>query len=314
MNKLPKKKTGLGKGLGALISSVEFDTEKGFSLSGKETAESKLFAEINISDIRVNPYQPRQDFDPAGIEDLKNSIKKHGILQPIIVRKTINGYELVSGERRLRASIEAELKKIPAYVLSVKSDAQMLVIALEENVQREDLNPMEVAYGYQRLIEELNYTQEQIADRVSKDRSTVANILRLLRLPVKIQELLREKKISMGHARALLALNDTAKMIWAGNEIIDKKMNVRETEALVKKIESGKISIDKVKSKFTEKSPIPDSTKAILNDKADKLRVAFGTNVRIITKSKDSGIIEFEFYSSDDLERLVELFDKIKEY
>ncbi|MBE2190418.1 MAG: ParB/RepB/Spo0J family partition protein [Desulfobulbaceae bacterium] len=314
MNKLPKKKTGLGKGLGALISSVEFDTEKGFSLSGKETAESKLFAEINVNEIRVNPYQPRKNFDPDGLEDLTNSIKKHGILQPIIVRKTINGYELVSGERRLRASIEADLKVIPAYVLAVKSDSQMLVIALEENIQRKDLNPMEEAYGYNEFIEKFNYTQEQIAELFNKDRSTIANFLRLLRLPLKVQEMLREKRLSMGHARALLGLNDAAKMIWAGNEIIDKKLNVRETETLVKRIESGKIAIDKPKAKFPEKNPIAESTKAILNDKADKLRVSFGTNVRIIPKSKESGIIEFEFYSSDDLERLIELFDKVKEY
>jgi len=314
MSKLQKKKTGLGKGLGALISSVEFAPDKGFTLQGKESAESRLFAEINITDIRVNPFQPRKHFDPAGIEDLKNSIKKHGILQPIVVRKIQDGYELVSGERRLRASTEAELKKIPAYVLTVKSDAQMLVYAMEENLQREDLNPIEVAYGYQQLIEELNYTQEKIAERFSKDRSTIANTLRLLKLPTKIQELLRDKKLSMGHARALLALNDTAKIIWAGNEVIDKKLNVRETEKLVRKIESGKIAIDKSKSKVADKNPVSDSVRAILTDKADKLRVKFGTNVRIIPKSKESGIIEFEFYSSDDLERLYDLFDMIKDY
>ncbi len=313
MTKSTKIKPGLGKGLGALIPSVEFSTERGFTVSKDDEDNSiGIIANIEISKIRANPYQPRQDFDADALEGLKKSILKHGVISPITVRRSINGFELISGERRMRASIEAGLDTIPAYVLDVNTSTEMLEIALIENIQREDLNPIETAHGYKRLIEEYNYTQEQVAERVGKDRSTVTNFLRLLKLPENLQEALRAKEISMGHARALLALSDVAKMIWAGGQIIEKQLSVRDTEALVKQIESGSVNVGTKPKQSIKKPIISEEVKAVLTDKANNLRHSFGTQVRITPKTKESGTIEFEFYSADDLERLLELFEIVE--
>lgn len=313
MTKSTKIKPGLGKGLGALIPSVEFSTERGFTVSKDDDDNSiGIIASIEISKIRANPYQPRQDFDADALEGLKKSILKHGVISPITVRRSINGFELISGERRMRASIEAGLDTIPAYVLDVNTSTEMLEMALIENIQREDLNPIETAHGYKRLIEEYNYTQEQVAERVGKDRSTVTNFLRLLKLPENLQEALRAKEISMGHARALLALSDVAKMIWAGTQIIEKQLSVRDTEALVKQIESGSVNVGTKPKQGIKKPIISEEVKAVLTDKANNLRQSFGTQVRITPKTKESGTIEFEFYSADDLERLLELFEIVE--
>ena len=313
MTKSTKIKPGLGKGLGALIPSVEFSTERGFTVSKDDEDNSiGIIANIEISKIRANPYQPRQDFDADALDGLKKSILKHGVISPITVRRSINGFELISGERRMRASIEAGLDTIPAYVLDVNTSTEMLEIALIENIQREDLNPIETAHGYKRLIEEYNYTQEQVAERVGKDRSTVTNFLRLLKLPENLQEALRAKEISMGHARALLALSDVAKMIWAGGQIIEKQLSVRDTEALVKQIESGSVNVGTKPKQNIKKPIISEEVKAVLTDKANNLRQSFGTQVRITPKTKESGTIEFEFYSADDLERLLELFEIVE--
>lgn len=315
MGKSTKIKTGLGKGLGALIPSVEFSTEKGFTMSkdSDNNEDNGFIGLIEISKIRINPYQPRQDFDLEALEGLKNSILKHGVISPITVRKSINGYELISGERRLRASTEAGLEKIPAYILDVNTPLEMLELSLIENIQRENLNPIETAHGYKRLIEEHNYTQEQIADRVGKDRTTVTNFLRLLKLPESLQESVRSKELSVGHARALLGLSDVAKMIWAGNEVFEKKLSVRDTEQLVKQIETGKILDDKKLKSISKKEIISPEVRAVLEEKANKLRQVFGTQVRISPKTKESGTLEFEFYSADDLERLIELFEIVEE-
>jgi ParB family chromosome partitioning protein len=313
MSNIKKIKTGLGKGLGALIPSVHFKADEGFSVGDEnENRQRGLISEVDIDKVVRNPYQPRQDFDLQALEDLKNSILKHGVIQPITVRKVEIGYELISGERRLRASKEAGMVKIPAYVMVVNTDFQMLELALIENLQREDLNPIEVANGYQRLIEECSYTQEQVADRVGKERSTVTNFLRLLKLPEKIQDYVRIKKFTMGHARALLALSDHAKMIWAGEEIINKTLSVRATESLVKQILAGELRVTPLplKKKVIGSEISPDII-SVLNDKADGLRRLFGTQVKILPKSKTSGIIEFEFYSPDDLERLIDIFENM---
>jgi len=247
------------------------------------------------------------------LEELKNSILKHGVIQAISVRHSINGYELISGERRLRASIAAGLKQIPAYVLDDVSDKQMLEIALIENVQRENLNPIEIAHGYNRLIEECNYTQEQVAERVGKDRSTVTNFLRLLKLPESIQELVREKKLSMGHARTLLALDDHLKMIAASNEIIEKELSVRATEMLVRDIQKGKVkfTVDgkRIAPQKDKKDILPKESALQLEEIENRLRHLLATNVKITPKSQESGTIEFEFYSIDDFERLIEIFE-----
>lgn len=304
-----KKPIGLGKGLGALLPSVDFSDEKRRDLQTEgESKDDKFLLTLSVEKIRANPYQPRDEFDKEALEDLKNSILEHGLIQPITVRKSINGYELVSGERRLRATIEAGLKTIDCYVKNVDSDNKMLELAIIENVQRENLNPIEVANGYQRLMEECSYTQEEVSKKVSKDRSTVTNFLRLLKLPEKIQESLRKRIISMGHARALLALGDQPKMLAAWQEITERKLSVRQTEALVKDIEAGK----KIAKKKSKESPVTKEVEIVLEDTANRLRQSFGTNVKITPKSKESGIISFEFYSQDDLERLIEIFDELE--
>ncbi len=315
-NKPKKPAPGLGKGLGALIPSIQFSKEKGFKIAPTEEAKPDVhnFAMIEIEKIKQNPYQPRHEFDRNALDDLKNSIREHGVIQPITVRPSINGYELISGERRLRATTELGLKTIPAYILEVKSDREMLEIALIENVQRENLNPIEIAHGYNRLIEECNYTQEQVAERVGKDRSTVTNFLRLLRLPESTQELLRSKRISMGHARALLGLGDHAKMLSAQREIIDSELSVRATEALVRDIETGKVKVSpdggKVNKKKDKADVVGIESALTLDETETRLRQKFGTNVKIYPKTASSGTIEFEFYSIDDFERLVDLFEK----
>ena len=298
---------GLGKGLGALINNVSFKPDEGFSVGG-EKDETGFINFIEPSKIITNPYQPRTDFDERALEDLSNSISKHGLIQPITVRKVENGYELISGERRLRALQMAGLDKVPCYVLDVNTNVQMLELALIENLLREDLNPVEVASGYQRLIEEYKYTQEQVAERVGKERSTVTNFLRLLRLPASIQDMVRTKKLTFGHARTLVSLDDHAKIIAAADEIIKNNLSVRETEALIKKISQGK---KKPAPEKNDKS-IPAEVIAVINEKADYLRKIFGTNIKIYPKSKSSGTIEMQFYSAEDFERIMELFERIE--
>ncbi|MFP4528759.1 MAG: ParB/RepB/Spo0J family partition protein [Candidatus Kapaibacterium sp.] len=318
MSKKSKKiQPGLGKGLGALLPSIDYNKEKGFSVkqSGEDRFESGSIALIDIDKVEFNPYQPRKDFDKQALEDLKNSILQHGVIQPITVRRAIRGYELVAGERRLRASRKAGLEKIPAFIMEISDDVEMLEIALIENVQRENLNPIEIANGYHRLIEECRLTQEEVAAKVGKDRSSVTNFLRLLRLPERIQEGLRNREISMGHARALLALKNQRDMLHAFNDIIEKKLSVRATEALTKDIESGKVKYtdrgQREKTALRAKPIIDEQTALVLEDSADRLRHSFGTKVKINPKSKESGTIEFEFYSKDDLERLLEIFAKL---
>ena len=310
-----KAKPGLGKGLGALLPSIEYK-DKGFKFKPVEDepkASSGSVPSIDITKIKTNPYQPRRDFDRQALNDLKKSIIEHGVIQPITVRRAVDGYELIAGERRLRASTEAGFDTIPAYILDIETGAEMLEVALIENLQREDLNPIEVANGYQRLIEECQLTQEQCAVKVGKDRTTVTNFLRLLRLPEKIQDSLRNKKISMGHARALLALNDTAAMMMAWETVVTNGLSVRLTETLVKDIEAGKVGKDKEKPKKKDpKSLLTPEESYVLADNENRLRHKYGTQVRIQPKTKESGIIEFEFYSKDDLERLLDIFSTIE--
>lgn len=310
MSKSKKIRPGLGKGLGALLPDVGLAKEQKEKEPNKENQNfENLTIMVEVDKVRENPYQPRQEFDEEALNALADSIKTHGLITPITIRRSINGFELISGERRLRASKKAGLKEIPAYLRDIKGSSELLELAIIENVQREDLNPIEVSHGYQRLIEECGYTQEQVAERVGKDRSTVTNFLRLLRLPERIQEMLRSNQISMGHARALLSLDDHAQMIVAGKEIQEKSLSVRATEKLVKEISSKK----KPKTKTSKKEIVSSETKAVLEKKADHLRHNFGTNVRISPKTKESGTIEFDFYSADDLERLIELFDIVIE-
>jgi ParB family chromosome partitioning protein len=235
---MAKKPVSLGKGLGALLPP-SFSIEPPKDLPRDDGNTVGVTAMIELSKIRPNPMQPREDFDPVALEDLKKSIKEKGVIQPITVRRTQIGYEIIAGERRFRASTEIGMETIPAYILDIETDAEMLELALIENVQRENLNPIEVAIGYKRLMEECSLTQEEVSKKVGKDRTTVTNFMRLLRLPHEIQVSLRTKSLSMGHARAILSISDEVLQREVFRQVRDSDLSVRRTEELVKKVESG---------------------------------------------------------------------------
>lgn len=318
-----KQGFGLGKGLGALIPKdlIKEKTQQVALSDAGNAGDIGTISTIEIAKIiGVNPVQPRQVFDEERLQELARSIMVHGVITPITVRKHFDGYELISGERRIRASRIAGLTSIPAYVIEVNSNAEMLEIALVENVQREDLNPLETAYGYQRLIEECGLKQDDVAVRVGKDRSTVANMLRLLKLPPDAQASLRMRQITMGHARALLALSSEQRQMAVLREVIAHDLSVRKTEALVKDIELGRKDVDrrggiatsmsgKRKSKRTDD---PNELNPTLADIESSLRHIFGTQVRLHMRTEEQGAMEIEFYSIEELERLLEMIATIE--
>jgi ParB family chromosome partitioning protein len=311
---LPQKKKslmGLGKGLGALIPDIGMGLDtKGFLTPQSHKADSDenlMFGEIDINKISTNPFQPRKQFEEEALNELKDSIILHGVMQPIAVRRALNGYELISGERRLRASKLAGKEKIPAYILDVKTNVGMLELAIIENVQRENLNDVEVAYGYQNLIEECKLTQEEVALKVGKKRSSVANHLRLLKLPEKVLESLRIGDVSMGHARALLGIENQEYLIFAWTEVIDFGLSVRQTELLVKEVTAGKYDDNSNGNIQKSKKEISKDNLVLIEEMQDRLRKRFGTEVKMKLKTEESGSIEIDFYSKDDLERLLDL-------
>lgn len=275
------KKRVLGKGLEALIP-----VDKG----GDDTG-SKL---IGIEELKPNPFQPRTSFKDNKLEELVRSVKEKGILQPLIVRKDSDGYQIVAGERRWRAAQKAGIKEIPVVVRDF-TDSECLEVALIENLQREDLNPVEEAKGYQKLLHNFNMTQEELSRRVGKDRATVANSVRLLKLPHKILEALEARLISVGHARALLSIEESSSIIEAGNTIIQKSLSVRETEALVNRVKRGKAAGKKKKGE----------DKALLHLE-ETLKRSVGTKVRIIGTGK-RGRVEIYYFSPDELERIKDI-------
>ncbi|MEK5326073.1 ParB/RepB/Spo0J family partition protein [Aeribacillus sp. FSL M8-0254] len=276
---------GLGKGINALFSNLELNKEE-------------VVQDIKIGDLRPNPYQPRKTFDPGSIEELKQSILQHGILQPLIVRKSIKGYEIVVGERRYRAAKEAKLKTVPAVVKEL-TDEQMMEIALLENLQREDLTPIEEAKAYQSLLEHLNITQEELAKRLGKSRPHIANHLRLLSLPPFVQTLISEGKLSMGHGRTLLGIKKKEKLEYLVNKILKENLNVRQVEQLVQQMNE---SVSRETKKKIEKKD------AFIREQESFLREKFGTSVSI-KQQKKKGKIEIEFFSKEDLVRILELLD-----
>ncbi len=317
-------KGGLGKGIDALIPKTLIKQERSEqqTLVDESTGTTTGTYLIDIERIRPNPFQPRREFDENGLNELATSISVHGVITPITVRKLFDGFELVSGERRLRASKLAGLTQIPAYVMSVSSDAQMLELAIIENVQRQDLNPLEIAHGYQRLIEECRLRHEDVAVRVGKDRSTVANMLRLLKLPGDAQAALKLRQISMGHARALLALTSHESQQAVLREIRSRDLSVRKTEALVKDIELGRKEVTasgdirSVLDVSESKSTIPKVSADLsvtLSEIENTLRHLFATQVRVRMKSDVAGAIEVDFYTLDDLERLLELLATLEQ-
>ena len=316
-----KQGLGLGKGIGALIPKELLRPESTAQQPLVDTKDTVSgVAEIDIERVSTNPVQPRLHFDEGALQELAQSIAVHGVITPITVRPHFDGFELISGERRLRASRMAGRTTIPAYVINVGSNAQMLEIALVENLQREDLNPLEVAQGYQRLIEECNLKQEDVAIKVGKDRSTVANFLRLMKLPLDAQAALRTRRITMGHARALLALSSDSTQLVVLREIIKRELSVRKTEALVKDIELGRKELVKggeIKSTprgSTAVSGAPTTGVAsTIGDIENSLRHLFGTQVRVKMKNTESGSVDIEFYSLEELERILDLMLSMNE-
>lgn len=307
-------KTGLGRGLDALMKPIANKTPKDIvakydELKKDDGEQFDLLAKIPVNQVSPNPFQPRMFFEPEALEELKKSILSNGLIQPITVRrKGKTQYELISGERRLKACVEIGYRDIPAYIIKVDTDEAMLAMALIENIQREKLNPIEIGHAYKRLIEECNLTQEQIAESVGKDRSTIANTIRLLKLPKQIQESLIKEEISSGHARALINLPKSEIQLDALHRIIDGNLSVRKTEQLVKKLLLTTGEVKRTISFSTKTSSIASSN---LSDVEDKLRRIFGTKVICKQKHDGAGEITIEFYSNDELERLFELFEVI---
>ena len=289
-----KQRQALGKGLGALIPGA--GDERLISDPVIAEDEGSTVLRIPVGQIEPNPHQPRQNFDEDALGELTESIKEKGLLQPVSVRRFGSGYQLVAGERRLRASKSAGLDTIPAIILDVTSDQEMMELSLIENVQREDLNPIEEAKAYRALIDDCFLTQEEVARRVGKDRSSVANTLRLLALAEEVRDALEANRISMGHARALLGLEDNRRQISLCKEIIGKGLSVRRVEALVRNSKNG-TTIPKLRP-----TPIDPHVASAEED----LRQRFGTGISI-KKQGSKGRIEIEFYSMDDLDRVLDL-------
>ncbi len=252
----------------------------------------KATSSLKLSEIRVNPYQPRKNFDEEALKELTDSIREHGVFQPIIVRKSLKGYELIAGERRVRASRQAGLKEIPAIVVEM-DDREMMEIALLENIQREDLNIMEEANGYDQLIRKLDYTQEDLAKRIGKSRSHVTNILRLLKLPAEIQKMVEEGKLSFGHARALLNIEDEDRKIELAKRAVKEDLSVRQIE---------KLAQEKKKDRKPVKREDP-----YLRDVKKTLESKFGTGVELSEKA-----ITIHYNGNEDLNRILELMDALE--
>lgn len=278
---------GLGKGLNAFFNEVE-------------STKDEIVRDISILELRPNPYQPRKIFDDEAIEELKNSIIEHGILQPIIARKSIKGYEIVVGERRYRAALLAKLDYVPVVVREL-SEQQMMELSILENLQREDLNPMEEAQAYQTLMEKLNITQEQLSIRLGKSRPHIANHIRLLTLPKSVQELVSTGKLSMGHGRTLLSLQNKAKIETVALKVVNDSLNVRQLERLIQELNN----VPRETIKENKKKDI------FIRHSETSLQEFFGTNVQI-KQNKNKGKIEIEFFTKEDLNRILELLNQNK--
>jgi ParB family chromosome partitioning protein len=285
------KKNALGRGLGALIDGADEDMRAPDAIN-----------EIAVKDIETNPWQPRSNFDIEALDELAGSIRKFGLIQPITVRLLENGkYQLITGERRYRAAVQVGLHSIPAYIREA-NDQNMLEMALVENIQRTDLNAIEVAIGYQRLIEECNLTQENLSDRVGKKRATVSNYLRLLKLPAEIQLEIRENIISMGHARALINIEDAEDQLKAFKSIIKNDLSVRKVEEFVRKLQE---------SKKLNTVPSPEEGTKDYEMLKTHLSHHFGTSVGFTRNNKGAGKIVIPFKSDDELEKIIAILDRL---
>ena len=315
-------KSALGKGLNALIPSEKQEqrsdegeeTEREEDVSGSQLYQFEdgtrmlgRVAEVAVERIRPNPYQPRQEFNDAALDELASSIEELGVIQPITVRALGDGqFEIISGERRLRAARRAGIERLPAFIRKASSE-EMLEMALVENVQREQLNPIEVALGYQRLMEECGLTQEEVSEKVSKSRATVSNFLRLLRLPPRVQAALRDKEVAMGHARALIAMDDEEAQVALLEETIEEDLSVREVETRAREWHEDQTDEEADEDEPAAPDPTPDRDDLQLEDFRKKLRSRLSTQIQINHKKDGEGSIEIAYYSEEDLERLVDL-------
>lgn len=296
-------KKGLGKGLGNLIPESDKETQK--TKVVEKVVEKKVIVKepaetiVKINEVEPNKNQPRRMFDEDALLELAESIKQHGVIQPLIVKKRDKYYEIIAGERRWRAAKMAGLKEIPIVIKDL-SDQEIMEVALIENIQREDLNPIEEAQAYQRLIKEYNYKQDELAERVSKSRVAVTNSMRLLKLDERVQKMIIDDMISAGHARALLAITDSEKQYTIAMKVFDEKLSVRETEKLIK-------NLDKQVKPKVNTTPENDF---IYRDIENKLKESMGTKVIIHNKDNNKGKIEIEYYSQDDFERIVDILKK----
>lgn len=296
-------KKGLGKGLGNLIPESDKEAQK--TKVVEKVVEKKVIVKepaetiVKINEVEPNKNQPRRTFDEDALLELAESIKQHGVIQPLIVKKRDKYYEIIAGERRWRAAKMAGLKEI-SIVIKDLSDQEIMEVALIENIQREDLNPIEEAQAYQRLIKEYNYKQDELAERVSKSRVAVTNSMRLLKLDERVQKMIIDDMISAGHARALLAITDSEKQYTIAMKVFDEKLSVRETEKLIK-------NLDK---QAKPKVNMPPENDFIYRDIENKLKESMGTKVIIHNKDNNKGKIEIEYYSQDDFERIVDILKK----
>ena len=295
----PNRKDALGKGIRSSLQNIDTDlsvTEKSLI---KDSYEKTNAANVRIplSQIEANPGQPRHDFDENALSELAASVKIHDIIQPITVTKIGNGkYRIIAGERRFRAAKIAGLSDVPVYIRDVK-DSKILELALLENLQREDLNAIEIALSYKQLMEELDYTQDQLAERMGKERSTITNYIRLLKLPPDIQAAVRNGNVSMGHARALINVDVVDKQLYIFNEIKSKELSVRQTEELVRRLYAPKSAVNN-----SVKTTLPPSLKKI----EDNLASHFSTKVKMIHSKKGTGSITFDYFSIEELSSLLD--------
>jgi ParB family chromosome partitioning protein len=299
----PEKPRRLGRGLEALLTAKAAASPTAAAATAEPGTAGEALRNLPVADIRPNPYQPRKEFRPEELEELQNSLRASGLLQPITVRKSQGGrgYELIAGERRLRAAPALGWTEIPAVVKEI-DDSTLLTLALVENLQRADLNPLEEAEGYQRLIDEFSLTQQQVGDVVGKDRTTVANMLRVLKLPASVRRLLQDGQLTLGHARALLAFENEHAMVEMAKEIVANGLNVRDVER------RARASAPESKQQRAGKgTPVPAGTSSEARRLAEELRRYLQTDVSIAVGSGERGKIEISFYSADDLERVLDL-------
>lgn len=293
-------KRGLGKGLDSMIPEKRVSKAEKETQYEKDNVSRETF--ININEIEPNKSQPRKNFDEDAIQELADSIKQFGIIQPLILQKNDTYYEIIAGERRWRAARVAGLKKVPAIIKNYSSQ-EIMEIALIENIQREDLNPIEEATAYQNLINEFKLKQDEVAERVSKSRTTITNSMRLLKLNKKVQRMITDDMISSGHGRALLTIEDGEQQYHIATKVFDENLSVRETEKLVKSMNE----------KPSKKDHEVDTSMYIYKDLEEKMKKLFGTKVTINRRSKKKGKIEIEYYSQDELERIIDLFETMEQ-